>query len=237
MESATKLLVMGAVSLAMKKMGWLMALAVKLTKMACTKETGNRGLSTAKASKSLLMALSRRGCFWSGSSLLPQTSMKTFLSDFNNQFLNNLNFKLDVCPCRTRKIKKGRTQSKRTKNDRHKGQAHRGQARFEQSDPFHLRYQSKSQIIYLVQTHMEKQHLANQKQMGASLPIVNVGTFSNQPSGYSSTNFTKNASDVNKELLMKASEGMMGLSYLLQEIHGEQNVNPNLHKAALESLS
>jgi hypothetical protein len=84
---------------------------------------------------------------------------------------------------------------------------------------------------------MEKQHLANQKQMGASLPIVNVGTFSNQPSGYSSTNFTKNASDVNKELLMKASEGMMGLSYLLQEINGEQNVNPNLHKAALESLT
>jgi hypothetical protein len=87
---------------------------------------------------------------------------------------------------------------------------------------------------------MEKQHmtnLANQKQMGASLPLVNVGTFSSQPSGYSSTNFTKNASDVNKELLQKASEGMQGLSYLLQEIHGEQNVNPNLHKAALDSLN
>ena len=30
---------------------------------------------------------------------------------------------------------------------------------------------------------------------------------------------------------------MQGLSYLLQEIHGEQNVNPNLHKAALDSLN
>jgi len=56
---------------------------------------------------------------------------------------------------------------------------------------------------------MEKQHIANQKQMGASLPVVNVGTFNSlPPSAYSTTNFTKNASDVNKELLMKALEGM-----------------------------
>ena len=85
---------------------------------------------------------------------------------------------------------------------------------------------------------MEKQHIANQKQMGASLPIVNVGTFSSlPPSAYSTTNFTKNASDVNKELLMKALEGMQGLSHILTDLYGDQNINPNLHRAAVESLS
>jgi len=45
--------------------------------------------------------------------------------------------------------------------------------------------------------------------MGASLPVVNVGTFNTLPgSAYSSANFSKDAKDVNKELLMRASEGM-----------------------------
>ncbi len=86
------------------------------------------------------------------------------------------------------------------------------------------------------------QHLANERKFphGAGLPTILTGTMTDRDDEYESGGHFGSqgkADEMNRELLAKLREGMVGLEHLRELDSAPENFNPNLKAKAEANLS